>query len=223
MEDPERAIVESWHKNAKPWTRAVRNAEIPSRVGATDRAIVEAVLATDPSSVLDLGCGEGWLANLLAARGIRAVGIDAVPALIEAARAAGAAEFRVVTYQGTDGVDLGPADTAVCNFALFGDSSTERVFAAVTRWLRPKGWFVVQTLHPVVATGSEPYRDGWRASSWSGFSSDFTDPARWYFRTLESWVALFRRHGMTVDEIREPVHPETGTPASVIFMARGAG
>ena len=36
--------------------------------------------------MLDIGCGEGWLARALEAEGIRVTGIDAVPGLIERAR-----------------------------------------------------------------------------------------------------------------------------------------
>ncbi|MBA3466016.1 MAG: class I SAM-dependent methyltransferase, partial [Gemmatimonadaceae bacterium] len=81
------------------------------------------------------------------------------------------------------------------------------------------GAFIVQTLHPVVAGGDLPYEDGWREGSWTGFSTEFTDPAPWYFRTLESWIRLFREGGLRVMELREPVHPVTRKPASVIFIA----
>jgi hypothetical protein len=76
----------------------------------------------------------------------------------------------------------------------------------------------VQTLHPVAAGGDLPYRDGWRRGSWSGCGPGFIDPAPWYFRTLESWAVLFADNGFRLRETREPVHPETGSPASLIFI-----
>ena len=60
-------IVESWHTNATPWTSAVREQRIESRRLVTDRAIVDAVFSRKPNSVLDLGCGEGWLVRALSA------------------------------------------------------------------------------------------------------------------------------------------------------------
>ena len=78
---------------------------------------------------------------------------------------------------------------------------------------------MVQALHPVVACGDLPYQDGWRPGSWDGFGSGFIDPAPWYFRTLESWKALFLLHGFSSLEIREPFHPATGQHASVILIA----
>src|ERR1700689_2940465 len=62
-------IVESWRNNAHAWTSAVREQRIDSRALVTDRAIVDAVLARAPRSVLDIGCGEGWLARRLGGRG----------------------------------------------------------------------------------------------------------------------------------------------------------
>jgi len=85
--------------------------------------------------------------------------------------------------------------------------------------LTKRGTLIIQTLHPVAASGDLPYEDGWRQGSWAGFSEDFSDPAPWYFRTLDSWKRLLDEAGFRPLEIREPIHPGTGKPASVIFIA----
>lgn len=103
-------------------------------------------------------------------------------------------------------------------FASAKSESVEGVLNAVPALLNPNGAFIVQTLHPVIACGDLPYRDGWREGSWAGFSDDFTDPAPWYFRTLESWVKLFTDNGLQFNELQEPLHPATGKPASVILI-----
>ena len=92
-------IVDSWHKNASPWTDAVRGNQIQSRALVTNRAIIEAVMSRSPRTVLDIGCGEGWLVRSLGELGVRAIGVDVVPALIEQANAAGGGEFRVASYE----------------------------------------------------------------------------------------------------------------------------
>lgn len=212
-------ILDVWRRNATPWTDAVREGRIASRRLATDRAIVAAVLDPSPRTVLDLGCGEGWLTRRLVAQGIETVGIDAVPELIEQARAAGGGDFRVMRYEDIAAGELAlGVDAVVCNFALLGKASVEVVFAAVPALLNPGGCFIVQTLHPVTACGEQAYRDGWREGSWAGAGDDFGDPAPWYFRTLESWIGLFRLHGLHLRERREPLHPQTGRAASVIFI-----
>jgi len=52
-----------------------------SRAGrlVTDRAILDAVLACRPRTVMDLGGGEGWLALALQQNGIEVTAVDAVP------------------------------------------------------------------------------------------------------------------------------------------------
>jgi 2-polyprenyl-3-methyl-5-hydroxy-6-metoxy-1,4-benzoquinol methylase len=213
-------IIDSWHGNALPWTRAVREGRIESRRLVTDRAILDAVLARAPRSVLDLGCGEGWLAHALAGAGIEAVGIDAVPALIEQARAAGPGDFRAMSYEDFAAGQLDIRfDAVACNFSLLGEASVEQAVAAARSLLNPGGAVLVQTLHPLVACGDRPYRDGWRAGSWAGFGAEFSDPAPWYFRTVESWIKLFSRHALRLTELREPLHPATDKPASILFIA----
>ena len=213
-------IVDSWRKNASPWTTAVRENQIASRALVTNKAIVDAVLSRSPRTVLDIGCGEGWLARALAEHGVRAIGVDVVPALIEQARKAGGGEFRISSYEDIAAGDLDVSvDLVVANFSLIGKESVEGVIRCAPSLLNPDGSLVIQTLHPVASCGDESYSDGWRTGSWAGFSEEFSDPAPWYFRTMESWEQLLADSGFRVLEMREPLHPETGKPASVIFIA----
>ena len=215
----EQHILDCWHQNAAPWVDAVRNDEIASRVLATNRAIESAILATQPGSVIDVGCGEGWLVRRLLARGIAARGLDVIPALVASANAQGG-EFAVASYEDiARGRVAWRADTVSCNFALIGQESTEQLLQSVGGLLNPGGHFIVQTLHPVEACGAMPYQDGWRQGSWDGFNQRFVNAAPWYFRTLESWRALFAACGLRLVSEHWPVHPRTGRPASVVFVA----
>jgi 2-polyprenyl-3-methyl-5-hydroxy-6-metoxy-1,4-benzoquinol methylase len=212
-------IIESWQRNASPWTAVVRENRIESRTLVTNAAIIDAVLSRSPRTVLDIGCGEGWLVRALVEHGISAMGVDAVPTLVDQAAKAGGGEFLVASYEeiAKGGLDV-KVDVVVANFSLIGKESVEGVLRRAPALLDRDGSLIIQTLHPVAATGETPYEDGWRHGSWAGFSNDFSDPAPWYFRTVESWKKLIAGSGFQSVEQREPLHPATGKPASIIFI-----
>ncbi len=221
-EDYESHVLQSWHQNAAAWTQAVQHDQIVSRTLVTNQAIVDAVMDCAPSSVLDLGCGEGWLARALSCQGVDVLGVDAVAALVQQARQRGGASFRVSSY---DHIVMGslqadaPFDLIVCNFSLFGHTSVRRIVAYLPRLLSPKGHFIIQTLHPDTV-GEGLCQDGWLAGSWQGFNQDFRNPAPWYFRTLNSWQRLLAMNGWVVDKVLTPLDPRTQQSASVIFVNR---
>ena len=197
----------------------MRHNQIESRRRVTNQAIVDAVMERAPGAVLDIGCGEGWLVRALAGRVERRVGVDAIASLVAQAEAAGGGEFRVASYDDIhQGVIEERFDVAVCNFSLIGKASVEALIRAVPSLLAANGALIVQTLHPLMACGEAPYVDGWREGSWNGFDQSFVDPAPWYFRTLSGWCGLFASAGLQVGDIREPLHPDTGKPASLILI-----
>ncbi|WDE03350.1 class I SAM-dependent methyltransferase [Thalassomonas viridans] len=232
-------IIDSWLKNAKPWTAAIDNDEIASRVEVTNAAVIDVLLklctqkssGSQPLKLLDLGCGEGWLMRALdKARkeagdvaAIDMLGTDIVPELIANAEKQGVGRFKTLSYEDLSFENLNERfDVIVCNFSLLGEQSVNRVFAQMRHLLSDDGAFVVQTLHPVSACGELPYRDGWRNGSWQGFSGDFVDPPPWYFRTLPGWLALFTDNALTFPDIIEPKKCNNSVPLSVIFVAKKA-
>lgn len=219
---PEARLKESWDANAKAWAAAVRENRIESRRLGTDRAIVDTLLSRPAGRLLDVGCGEGWLARTLAPHGFAVVGIDGSPALIEAARRLGGGEFRVLDFDqlATDpGSVPGPFDTIVCNFSLLAEDIAP-VLRALGHRLAPTGELIIQTVHPRTAAGTQPYRDGWREESFSQFGGDFVASMPWYFRTLGSWIRELRAAGLAVTDCIEPLHPAEGHPLSLVLVCR---
>ncbi len=215
----EQKIIQSWLINAGSWTNAVREERSESRKLVTNHAIVETILRYHPVTILDLGCGEGWLARKLTARGVQVVGIDVVPALIESARQLGGEDFQICSYEELAAGRLRRQfDGIVCNFSLLGNESVANLFRAMPMLLQNGGHLFIQTLHPHMACGDAPYTDGWRPGSWAGFGPEFSDPAPWYFRTVASWMKLFVDSGLALIELLEPLHPETNKPASIVFV-----
>lgn len=220
MTEPDREIEASWRRNADAWTSAVRAHTLESRRLVTDRAVVDAVLALAGSRILDVGCGEGWLARRLAGSDREVVGFDGSPELIAHARAAGGAAFFELSYEAFVhepqhvGSDF---DVAVCNFSLLGEH-VARVLRAVLRVTAPSGRLVVQTVHPATDASAGSYADGWREERFEPLPGTW-QPMPWYFRTFGSWIRVLRAAGWQVETVTEPVNPHTGTPASLLLIA----
>lgn len=216
----ESVIIESWRKNAMPWIQAIDGQEIESRILVTNEAIINVVLGLSPKKVLDIGCGEGWLVRELEKSGIDALGIDAIPKFIAAAKNKGKGRFRTLTYEDLSFSNIREKfDVVVCNFSLFGKESVSRVFSSAPQLLNIGRSFVVQTLHPdVLAKEMQHTGDSWVKGSWAGFHETFQDPAPWYFRTIGTWKRLFSESGFELVNVIEPIHPRTGVPASIIFV-----
>ncbi|HQZ31284.1 MAG TPA: methyltransferase domain-containing protein [Arenimonas sp.] len=224
MTAPRDRLIRSWTGNAAAWTAAVRDGRIESRRLATDAAILDALRALRPARVLDVGCGEGWLCRALAAHGIEAVGIDVSAPLVDAARAAGSGRFEVLPYAGLADAArrLGSFDALACNFALLEEDIVP-MLRDLHVLLAPGGHLVIQTVHPWTACGDEAYRDGWRLEDFAAFGDQaFPEPMPWYFRTLATWLANLDDAGYRVDRLREPAHPGTARPLSLLLEARAA-
>lgn len=223
MSSPESTLLQSWHHNARAWTEAIRSGAIESRRQVTDQAILLALMGRQPERVLDLGCGEGWLLRALAERGIETVGVDGDATLVEAAQAAGSSPVQVASYEDLVEVkvDIGRDYDLICaNFSLLHQNIIP-LLAALNALLVPGGALVIQTLHPwSVAAGD--YQDGWREETFDGFKGQW-QPMPWYFRTLSSWLNALDMAGFQLISLREPQHPQSPVPQSLLMIAERRG
>lgn len=217
-------ILNSWNLNARAWINTIAQKGIESRNLVTNKAIEDVIISLHPKNLLDLGCGEGWLIRALIKKmpEVNFTGIDAVPALVEVAeRQSPGAIFKTYSYESIIRGEYIPSktfDLIAINFALFGKELVPDLVIAIKSFICSGGHLVIQTIHPHIAGAEGPYEDGWRQGNWNGFSEDFTSPAPWFFRTLQSWISLFNACGYLIKKIIEPVHPQSLKPASVIFI-----
>jgi SAM-dependent methyltransferase len=207
-------MMQSWRTNAVAWTQAVRDRQIESRQLVTDAAILAAISSVQPKSMLDIGCGEGWLCRAVAEQEIAAVGVDASPELIDRARSLGG-EFYVSCYEKIP--DLGRQfDAIVCNFSLL-EEDLDCAIQQMGMQLISQGTLLVQTVHPDAIADRA---DGWHVENFASFGADFSAPMPWYFRQRECWVDLLIRNGFLVESILEPAHPVTAKPLSLLLICK---
>ncbi|MDP4265222.1 MAG: class I SAM-dependent methyltransferase [Bacteroidota bacterium] len=218
--DKEQHIIQSWQLNAKNWISIIDSNAIESRKLVTNQAIIDAVCSAKPLSVLDIGCGEGWLAKELSGKKISLTGIDVIPELVEKAREKLSGDFYIASYTDIARGKINFSklfDAVVVNFALIGKESTEDLLASLPRYLSAKGKLFIQTLHPYSRKSMNDYTTGWKQGSWDGLGDQFIQPYEWYFRTLEDWLQLLDRSGFGNIHITETLHPRSGQLLSVIF------
>jgi 2-polyprenyl-3-methyl-5-hydroxy-6-metoxy-1,4-benzoquinol methylase len=213
-------IIDSWRANAGNWIEIIEANGIESRRLITNKAIIDAIVGVNPGTVLDIGCGEGWLAKELYDKGISVTGIDIVPELIERVKEKTPGQFMIASYD-----DLAQRnihfpqlfDAIVINFALIGKESTEQLIHALPDYMDVSAKLFIQTLHPHSRKAINDYVSGWKQGSWDGLGDRFTQPYEWYFRTWEDWVQLLGDAGFGHVYVREIMHPHTGNPLSIIM------
>lgn len=155
-------------------------------------------------SVLDVGCGTGTFACLLAARGLRVVGVDPAGASLDIARSKPCAHL--VRWLHSDATELPALEVDLAamtgNVAqvFLTDEAWSATLAGIRAAMRPDGWLVFETRDP-------------GARAWLRWSRD---RSRTFAllpdgNTVESWVDVLDVH-----------QPLVSFRTTFIFSADGA-
>jgi cyclopropane fatty-acyl-phospholipid synthase-like methyltransferase len=125
------------------------------KVAQSEIPFIEAALSLEPESrILDLGCGSGRHAILLAQKGYRVTGIDYSEGSLEIARGEARRQGLDITFRQQDMRTLDEVSSydAVlvmdCAFGLFDDDENEDVFARVAQSLKPGGGVLLNLFNP---------------------------------------------------------------------------
>jgi SAM-dependent methyltransferase len=165
---------------------AVYDALDPDR---SDLGVYDALVAEfGASSVLDVGCGTGTFACMLAARGVEVVAVDPAAASLAVAKIKAGAEG--VRWLLGDATDLPPLQVDLVTMT----GNVAQVFLTEEEWnatvtgirdaLRPGGWFVFETRDPTV-------------QAWHGWNrkQSLARAAISDVGAVESWVEVTDLHG----------------------------
>lgn len=191
----------------------------------------------DGRRILDLGCGVGHNAVLLARQGAKVLGVDPDAALLSQARErAESAEVKVELHQSAL-ADLpflrsDSVDAALSVMALATIEDLARVFRQVHRVLKPEAPLVASLPHPAAGmfdlTGDTPalavhaYHRS-QPITWTDGDRSVVD----HPRTIAEIFTTLHRASFVVDQLMEPAPSSAGgapaVPSTLIIRARKQG
>lgn len=196
------------------------------------RALIDPVLLrligdVSHQRVLEVACGNGYLARRFARMGAQVTGIDASVALIERAQAREMREPLGITYAVTDAASLQMMeaqvfDLVVCNMALMDIADTAEAIQEMARVLRPYGRIVASLLHPCFEQGpwsawlleksfGQPTTVWRKVSHYRELASYICswNKGQWetmsYHRSLSWYMQALRAAGLALTALEEPV------------------
>jgi 2-polyprenyl-3-methyl-5-hydroxy-6-metoxy-1,4-benzoquinol methylase len=219
------SVRESWDRAADAFDRAQTSGLDYYRSEFFGPAQIELCGDVRGMSLIDVGCGSGYLTRAMAERGARVTGIDLSPRMIALAERHEAESPLGITYRVADATDIGssmgPAtfDMATSCMALQDMPNADGVIRGVHAVLRPGGRFVTSITHPC---SDMPFRRWERDErgekrwlcvdryfergpitfSWERFGERVTTTAM--HATLEDWFGWIHAAGFQVGGFHEP-------------------
>jgi 2-polyprenyl-3-methyl-5-hydroxy-6-metoxy-1,4-benzoquinol methylase len=212
-----------WDANASFWVQIIREHRDKYRNELTNPAMLQAIGQPDGWTVLDAGCGEGYLSRILAKNGATVTGVDSSAKLIEAARTQSDNDALTVSFDVASVDELPYVDNAfdlvVCNHLLNDLYDPSKPISEFARVLRNNGRLIILMLHPCFYNKHaerEQATNGLIAASYfetrsieqvfevGGLTSPVANTA--WFRPLEFYTEQLRKSGFVITSLTEP-HP----------------
>lgn len=224
----EKQISQAWDTLADRWSDGYTEYGDMNRRYIIDPAIFRLIGSVKGLSILDAGCGNGYLCRLLTKKGAKVVGVDISKKFIEIARQKEReAPLGIVYYSGTlrrlTMFQDETFDMVISNLALMDVLDLEKAIKEIHRVLNKDGKLVFSIMHPCFS--SAPVhgwvripQDSQRKEDWVYWKVD-----RYFDRSMETWqyldwpptysfhrplsdyVKMLIRNGFSITEFEEPV------------------
>jgi len=207
-----------WDQVSSDWEIQVGDKGDSNRLLNSDPVLWKFAGTVKGLTVLDAGCGTGYLSRKLSDKGASVIGIDLSSKMIEIARQKNPEmDFRIDSCSELRTLDANYFDMVVANYVLMDLRDLQGAVRSFHRVLKSDGLAVLIFSHPCFpqARASVNDQDGkvtyvWdynyfeeaRQTSppWGHFKSDFI----WYHRPLSAYWKAFRSAGFEVVDFDEP-------------------
>ena len=200
---PEPVALSCYEAMAEDYAANIENA--PYNAFYELPAVLSLLPNVDGRAVFDAGCGPGWYAEYLLARGASVTAVDVSPKMVALARSRLGDRARVVQADLGRPLDFVPDDAfdlVLAPLVMHYLQDWQPVFAEFQRILRVGGRLLFSTHHPTMdyllfQTASyfttELLEDQWRIGK-----------VRFYRRPLTSMIEALAKSGFVVERIVEP-------------------
>ena len=193
-----------------------------------DPTVMRVLGPVSGKDVLDLGCGNGYLARRLTRLGAHVTGVDASAPIVDHALRREKEDPLGVTYHVADAAKLdmlveASFDLVLCNMFLMDVADAEGAISEAFRVLRPDGRLVASISHPCFDvlnfSGWAVERIGFDSTIWrkvSRYRQQLAEKCGWqvgadevwctpaYHRPLSWYFQAFRRAGFVITALEEP-------------------
>ena len=156
MEKTKEEAKRKWEESAEAWIKSQNGEEGDYlRKWVLDTAILNAlpppILSPSPTSILDVGCGEGRFCRKLSQMGYKTTGIDLTSQLIDFANAKN--QQNEVEYHIGDVTSLPfPSSSFDIILSLIDFASLTKSMDEIDRVLKQNGIFLFTILHPIITS-----------------------------------------------------------------------
>ncbi len=211
-------VREFWNRVADDWDIQVGAEGDSNRILNSDPVLWDFAGDVTGLSVLDAGCGTGYLAKKLHERGADVIGVDLSERMIEVARTrVPGIDFRVESCSNLSSIQDRSIDMVVANYVLMDTPDLQKTMQAFHRVLKDVGIVIVIFSHPcfpqgraTVSTDGESIQYQWDFPyfeqrkcidpPWGHFTSEFI----WFHRPLSDYWKAFKTTGFNVLDFEEP-------------------
>jgi ubiquinone/menaquinone biosynthesis C-methylase UbiE len=214
--------IERWALNARELVASYNDEGDKHREVLLNPVLFRLLGNVSGKTLLDAGCGEGYLSRILARQGARVTAVDYSREMLEIAKERTPAEleieYRHVNLEQLESISDSTFDIVLSNMALQDLPDLEAAVRELHRVLKLDGFCVVSVAHPCFAApvygwvkdevGGKLY---WKVDRYFDEGLEEQDyprgaekPVFMFHRTLTTYFRTLRDAGFTVTDLVEP-------------------